>query len=91
MIGMWENSEPGIIYDGLRSFCTIFDGIATTLLGGIYKVFFLVANATIVSDIIFSETLSAFAIKDALSTTILLPKTIDTRPINKNTNDFNIP
>lgn len=49
MIGMWENSEPGIIYDGLRSFCTIFDGIATTLLGGIYKVFFLVANATIVS------------------------------------------
>ena len=49
MIGMWENSEPGIIHDGLRSFCTIFDGIATTLLGGIYKVFFLVANATIVS------------------------------------------
>ena len=49
MIGMWENSEPGIIYDGLRSFCTIFDGIATTLLGGIYKVFFLVTNATIVS------------------------------------------
>ena len=49
MIGMWENSEPGIIYDGLRSFCTIFDGMATTLLGGIYKVFFLVANATIVS------------------------------------------
>ncbi len=49
MIGMWENSEPGIIYDGLRSFCTIFDGVATTLLGAIYKVFFLVANATIVS------------------------------------------
>ena len=49
MIGMWENSEPGILHDGLRSFCTIFDGIATTLLGGIYKVFFLVANATIIS------------------------------------------
>ncbi len=49
MIGMWENSEPGMIYDGLRSFCSIFDGIATTLLGGIYKVFFLVANATIVN------------------------------------------
>lgn len=49
MIGMWENSEPGIIYDGLRSFCTIFDGIATTLLGAIYKVFFLVANATIIN------------------------------------------
>ena len=49
MIGMWENSEPGILNDGLRSFCTIFDGVATTLLGGIYKVFFLVANATIVS------------------------------------------
>lgn len=49
MIGMWENSEPRIIHDGLRSFCTIFDGVATTLLGGIYKVFFLVANATIVS------------------------------------------
>ncbi len=49
MIGMWENSEPGIIYDGLRSFCTIFDGIATTLLGTIYKVFFLVANATIIN------------------------------------------
>ena len=47
MIGMWENSEPGMINDGLRSFCSIFDGIATTLLGGIYKVFFLVANATI--------------------------------------------
>lgn len=43
------NSEPGILHDGLRSFCTIFDGVATTLLGGIYKVFFLVANATIVS------------------------------------------
>lgn len=49
MIGMWENSEPGILNDGLRSFCTIFDGVATTLLGGIYKVFFLVANATIIS------------------------------------------
>ena len=49
MIGMWENSEPGILNDGLRSFCTIFDGVATTLLGGMYKVFFLVANATIVS------------------------------------------
>ncbi len=49
MIGMWENSEPGMINDGLRSFCSIFDGIATTLLGGIYKVFFLVANATIVN------------------------------------------
>lgn len=49
MIGMWENSEPGILNDGLRSFCTIFDGVATTLLGGIYKVFFLIANATIVS------------------------------------------
>lgn len=49
MIGMWENSEPGMINDGLRSFYSIFDGIATTLLGGIYKVFFLVANATIVN------------------------------------------
>lgn len=49
MIGVWENSEPGMINDGLRSFCSIFDGIATTLLGGIYKVFFLVANATIVN------------------------------------------
>ena len=49
MIGMWENSDPGILNDGLRSFCTIFDGVATTLLGGIYKVFFLVANATIIS------------------------------------------
>lgn len=49
MIGMWENSEPGILNDGLRIFCTIFDGVATTLLGGIYKVFFLVANATIIS------------------------------------------
>jgi len=49
MIGMWENSEPGIIFDGLRSFCTIFDGIATTLLGAIYKVFFLIANSTIIS------------------------------------------
>ena len=49
MIGMWENSEPGMLNDGLRSFCTIFDGVATTLLGGIYKVFFLVANATIIS------------------------------------------
>ena len=43
------NSEPGILHDGLRSFCTIFDGVATTLLGGLYKVFFLVANATIIS------------------------------------------
>ena len=49
MIGMWENSEPGMINDGLRSFFSVFDGIATTLLGGIYKVFFLVANATIVN------------------------------------------
>ena len=49
MIGMWESSDPNFIYDGFRSFLSIFDGIATTLLGGIYKVFFLVANATIVS------------------------------------------
>ena len=49
MIGMWENSEPGMLNDGLRSFCAMFDGVATTLLGGIYKVFFLVANATIIS------------------------------------------
>ena len=49
MIGMWENSEPGMLNDGLRSFCAMFDGVATTLLGGIYKVFLLVANATIIS------------------------------------------
>mgnify|MGYP004475465583 CR=1 FL=1 len=49
MIGMWESSDPNFLYDGFRSFLSIFDGIATTLLGGIYKVFFLVANATIVS------------------------------------------
>lgn len=49
MIGMWESSDPNFIYDGFRSFLSIFDGIAVTLLGGIYKVFFLVANATIIS------------------------------------------
>lgn len=49
MIGMWESSDPNFIYDGFRTFLSIFDGIAVTLLGGIYKVFFLVANATIIS------------------------------------------
>lgn len=48
MIGFWESSEPGFINDGLRSFCTIFDGIGSTLLGVIYKVFYVVANATII-------------------------------------------
>ena len=49
MIGMWESSDPNFIYDGFRTFLSIFDAIAVTLLGGIYKVFFLVANATIIS------------------------------------------
>ena len=49
MIGWWENTDPSIASDLIRDFCAIFDAIATTLLGGIYKVFFLVANATIVS------------------------------------------
>lgn len=43
------NGKPGFITDGFRSFFTIFDGIGSTLLGAIYKVFFLVANATIIS------------------------------------------
>ena len=50
----------------------------------------LVPNATIVSDIIFSDTLSAFAIALALSTTKLLPATIPTSPINTNNNDLPI-
>ena len=48
MIGMWESSEPGLIYDGLRSCFSVFDGIGATLLGVVYKVFYVVANATII-------------------------------------------
>ena len=49
MIGWWENTDPSIASDLIRDFCAIFDAIAVTILGAIYKVFFLVANATIVS------------------------------------------
>lgn len=43
-----SSTVPGFFKDGLRTFCTVFDGIGVSLLGGIYKVFYLVANATIV-------------------------------------------
>ena len=49
MIGWWEDTDPSIASDLIRDFCAIFDAIAVTILGAIYKVFFLVANATIVS------------------------------------------
>ena len=49
MIGMWENTDPNFIKNGIRIFLTIFDGLGATLLGAIYKVFFIVANATIIN------------------------------------------
>lgn len=49
MIAAWESSKPGIFLDAFRSFLTVFDMIAVTLLGAVYKIFFLVANATIIS------------------------------------------
>lgn len=49
MIAAWESSKPGMFLDGFRIFLTIFDSIAVAMLGAIYKIFFLVANATIVS------------------------------------------
>ncbi len=49
MIAAWESSKPGMFLDGFRLFLTIFDSIAVAMLGAIYKIFFLVANATIVS------------------------------------------
>ena len=49
MIAVWESSKPGMFLDGFRIFLTIFDSIAVAMLGAIYKIFFLVANATIVS------------------------------------------
>lgn len=49
MIGMWESTDPSIGSDLIRDFCGVFDGIGVTMLGGIYKIFFLVANATIIN------------------------------------------
>ena len=49
MIAAWESSKPGFILDAFRSFLTVFDMIAVTLLGAVYKIFFLVANATIIN------------------------------------------
>ncbi len=43
-----SSTVPGFFKDGFRIFCTVFDGIGVSLLGGIYKVFYLVANATII-------------------------------------------
>lgn len=49
MIAAWESSEPGFLLNGLRTVLTVFDSIAVAMLGAVYKVFFLVANATIIS------------------------------------------
>lgn len=49
MIGWWENTDPSIGSDLIRDFCAVFDAIAVSILSAIYKVFFLVANATIIS------------------------------------------
>lgn len=49
MIAAWENTVPYFLSDGVRSVLTIFDSIAVTILGAVYKIFFLVANATIIS------------------------------------------
>ena len=49
MIGWWENTDPSMGSDLIRSFFAVFDSIAVGLLRSIYEVFFLVANATIVS------------------------------------------
>lgn len=49
MIGWWENTDPSIASDLIRDFCSLFDAVAVALLKAIYKVFFLVANATIIS------------------------------------------
>ncbi len=49
MIGWWENTDPSIASDLIRSLFAVFDSIAATILAAIYKVFFLVANATIIS------------------------------------------
>lgn len=49
MIGIWESTDPSIGSDLIRDFCGVFDGIGVTMLGGIYKIFFLVANATIIN------------------------------------------
>ena len=43
-----SSTVPDFFKDGFRIFCTVFDGIGVSLLGGIYKVFYLVANATII-------------------------------------------
>ena len=49
MIAAWESSKPGFLLNGIRLVFAAFDSIAVTLLGAIYKIFFLVANATIIS------------------------------------------
>lgn len=49
MIAAWENTEPGFLLNGLRVVLTVFDSIAVAMLGAVYKIFFLVANATIIS------------------------------------------
>lgn len=49
MIAAWESSKPGFLLNGLRLVFAAFDSIAVALLGAVYKIFFLVANATIIS------------------------------------------
>ena len=43
-----SSTDPNFLLDALRSLCTIFDTIGITMLGAVYKVFYLVANATII-------------------------------------------
>lgn len=43
-----SSTDPNFLWDALRSLCTIFDTIGITMLGAVYKVFYLVANATII-------------------------------------------
>ncbi len=48
-MGLGPNANPDYITDAFRGFLTIFDRVAAILLSLVYRVFYMVANATILS------------------------------------------
>ena len=76
MIAAWESSKPGFLLNGIRLVFAAFDSIAVTLLGAIYKIFFLVANATIISGDVILGIIMIFKLAMSILNIIINPDII---------------
>ena len=47
-MGSSSSTEPGVFKDAGRMIMSLLDSIGVALLGAIYKIFYMVANATII-------------------------------------------